>query len=90
MANYSSRQAAKLLGISGAVLSKYLLTGKIPPPRSEHSGGITVYFWTDQNIERVRQLLPKIANGRKTRQRKEQKPKKHTRPKKASSGKSVG
>jgi len=29
-------------------------------------GGVR-YLWTEQDIEHVRKLLPKIANGRKTR-----------------------
>lgn len=41
--------------------------GKIPAPKSVTTGGITVYLWTDEDIDHVRQLLPKIANGRKTR-----------------------
>jgi glutamate formiminotransferase len=48
-------------------LSKYVLTNKIPAPQSVTTGGITVYLWTEAEIEHVRQLLPKIANGRKTR-----------------------
>jgi hypothetical protein len=29
-----------------------------------------VHDWTEKEIERVRKLLPKIANGRKTRYKK--------------------
>jgi len=28
---------------------------------------MTIHFWTQAEIEHVRQLLPRIANGRKTR-----------------------
>lgn len=28
---------------------------------------MTIHFWTEEEIEHVRELLPKIANGRKTR-----------------------
>jgi len=31
------------------------------------SGKMTLHLWTEQEIENVRKLLPKIANGRKTR-----------------------
>jgi hypothetical protein len=31
------------------------------------SGGMTIHAWTEEEIENVRKLLPKIANGRKTR-----------------------
>jgi predicted DNA-binding transcriptional regulator AlpA len=63
----SSQQVAKKLGITSATLSRYLSAGKIPKPKTATSGGITIYLWTDAEIEHVRQLLPKIANGRKTR-----------------------
>jgi predicted DNA-binding transcriptional regulator AlpA len=64
---FSSQQAAKKLGITSATLSRYLSAGKIPKPQTATSGGITIYLWTESEIEHVRQLLPKIANGRKTR-----------------------
>jgi hypothetical protein len=36
-------------------------------------GGIKVHAWTASDIERTRKLLPKIANGRKTRYQKKKK-----------------
>ena len=66
MADYSTRRAAAKLGISHSVLSKYIVTGKIPAPRAATAGGMTIHFWSDEDIERVRKLLPKIKNGRKT------------------------
>jgi predicted DNA-binding transcriptional regulator AlpA len=70
MAQYSSTQAAKKLGIPFPTLAHYIRVGKIPRPKSFTSGGLTVHVWSDADIERVRQLLPKIANGRKTRYQK--------------------
>jgi predicted transcriptional regulator len=70
--SYSSQQVAKKLGITGAALSKYIKAKKVPAPKSAVSGGMTLYFWTDEEIEKVRKLLPKIANGRKTRYKKKQ------------------
>jgi predicted transcriptional regulator len=67
MATYSSQDAARRLGLSPSGLSKYVRSKKIPAPQSVTTGGITVYLWTEAEIEHVRQLLPKIANGRKTR-----------------------
>jgi predicted DNA-binding transcriptional regulator AlpA len=63
----SSKQVAKQLGLTGATLSRYISAGKITAPKTATSGGMTVYFWTEEDVERVRKLLPKIANGRKTR-----------------------
>ncbi len=67
MDGYSARQAAKRLGTTHATLSRYISAGKIPAPKSVTAGGMTVHLWTEVEIEHVRQLLPKIANGRKTR-----------------------
>jgi hypothetical protein len=36
------------------------------------AGELKVHAWTKSEIEHVRQLLPKIANGRKTRYNKKQ------------------
>ena len=33
-------------------------------------GGSTIHSWTEEEIEKLRLLLPKIANGRKTRYQK--------------------
>jgi len=64
---FSTRQAAKKLGITNVSLVRYIQAGKVPTPKSATSGGMTIHFWTEAEIEHVRQLLPKIANGRKTR-----------------------
>jgi DNA-binding transcriptional MerR regulator len=74
MKTYSSNQAAKKLGLGISTLSTYISVGKIEPPKSVTTGDITVYLWTDADIERVREILPKIANGRKTRHKRKGKP----------------
>ena len=71
MMTFSTRQVAKKLGIGAITLSRYIAAGKVPAPKSASSGGMTIHFWTEQEIEHVRQLLPKIANGRKTRYQKQ-------------------
>ena len=71
MNRYSSTQAARKLGIPFPTLAHYIRVGKVPQPKSFSSGGLTVHVWTDAEIEHVRQLLPKIANGRKTRYKKQ-------------------
>jgi predicted DNA-binding transcriptional regulator AlpA len=67
MNRYSTREAAKKLGIEQSTLSKYLKKRKVPSPETVQQGKRTSQIWTDAEIEQVRQLLPKIANGRKTR-----------------------
>jgi glutamate formiminotransferase len=70
MIHYSMRQAARMLGMPVSTLSNYVVVKKIPAPKAVTTGGITVYLWTETEIEKVRKLLPKIANGRKTRYQK--------------------
>ena len=62
---YSSAQAARELGLTPAAITNYIKAGKIPTPKMME--GVHRYIWTEAEIEHVRQLLPKIANGRKTR-----------------------
>ena len=63
---FTTRQAAKKLGITAAALSRYISSGKVPPPQIVKIGNFSVHSWTEEDIENVRKLLPKIANGRKT------------------------
>jgi predicted site-specific integrase-resolvase len=78
MQTYSTNQAARKLGIGVKTLSRYIAMGKVPPPTILKAGDTTLHSWTDEEIERVRMLLPKIANGRKTRRLKEKKKDKQT------------
>jgi len=72
MQQYSTREAAKKLGLHLITIQKYIAADKIPvPPMSVSIGGGKVRIWTDEDIERVREVLPKIANGRKTRYKKQ-------------------
>ncbi len=66
----STRQAAKRLGIHLDTLANYVAVGKVPAPTMLQLGTRTVHAWTEEEIENVRKLLPKIANGRKTRYQK--------------------
>src|SRR4029077_4083715 len=70
MTAFSTREAAKKLGITAAALSRYIRDKKVPAPQIVNTGKASMHLWTDAEIEHVRQLLPKIANGRKTRYQK--------------------
>jgi predicted site-specific integrase-resolvase len=83
MSSYSSREAARKLGITAAALSKYIKAGKVPAPKTVQIGRLRVQSWSEEDIERLRALLPKIANGRKIRwQRQREAQKKQTKKKK--------
>ena len=72
MTRLSTHEAAKKLGISYGTLAKYVVMRKVPRPETVRQGERTIHIWTEAEIEHVRQLLPKIANGRKTRYKKKQ------------------
>jgi predicted DNA-binding transcriptional regulator AlpA len=64
MLTFSTRQAAKRLGLDATTLSRYIAAKKVPAPKTIQLGGIHVHAWSERDIERVRKLLPKIKNGR--------------------------
>jgi len=67
MSHFSTREAAKKLALSHTTLARYVETGKVPAPKTVVTSNTVVHLWTEEEIENVRKLLPKIANGRKTR-----------------------
>jgi sRNA-binding protein len=87
MARLSTIQAAKKLGVHPDTLAHYVAVGKVPSPEMITLGtqGRVVHAWTEEEIEHVRKLLPKIANGRKTRWQRQRaaEKKKRTKAKKA-------
>ena len=73
MSEYSTREAAQKLGLTHITLKRHIAAGRIPVPAVTKVGGVRVRLWNDRDIERVRAILPKIANGRKTRYSKQHK-----------------
>jgi excisionase family DNA binding protein len=69
----STREAAKRLGINAGTLSRYIAKKKVPAPKTVQAGNLKVHAWSENDIEKVRKLLPKIKNGRKTRYQKQRK-----------------
>jgi hypothetical protein len=67
---YSTTEAARKLGIGLKTLARYIEAKKVPTPKMLRAGKITIHAWTADEIEHLRKLLPKIANGRKTRYQK--------------------
>lgn len=72
MTAHSTSEAARKLGITQAALSKYIKAGKVPTPKKVRIGRLTLHSWSERDLEQLRKLLPKIANGRKTRYKKKQ------------------
>jgi len=71
MKGCSTREAAKKLGISFTCINRYIADKKIPVPPLIEVGSISARLWSDEDIENVRAILPKIKNGRKLRYKKQ-------------------
>jgi excisionase family DNA binding protein len=57
MKSYSSREAAKQLGISLMTLQRYIADGNwIKAPKLKRLGKVKARMWTDRDIERARKL----------------------------------
>ena len=65
MRGYSTRQAAKKLGLSLITLQRYLAAKKFPAPKVQRVGGVRVRLWSEKDIEQTRKILPKVKNGRR-------------------------
>ena len=48
-------------------LSRYIALAKIPEPKHVTLGKMKIHIWSEEEIQNVKNLLPKIKNGRKTR-----------------------
>jgi excisionase family DNA binding protein len=73
MKTFSTREAAKRLRLHPTTLADYIASGKLPAPTIFTVGRTSLHAWTEEEIERARELLPKIKNGRKTRYQKKRK-----------------
>jgi predicted DNA-binding transcriptional regulator AlpA len=80
MQYFTTQQAALKLGIGLSTLIRHIVNDKVPAPKSTKIGKRDVRAWTERDIERVRDLLPKIENGRKTRYRKKKQQSRKDKP----------
>jgi len=70
MASYSTREAARLLGVSMATINRYIVAGTVPVPALTRVGGVTVRLWKDKDIAKVKAIVDGFTDGRRTRHRK--------------------
>ncbi len=67
---YSTREAARRLGISLMTLQRYIAAGKVAVPKTRRFAGALVRPWSARDIERIRKQLPEIKSGRRRRKKK--------------------
>jgi hypothetical protein len=64
-ARYSTREAAKKLGIALVTLQGHVAKKTFAAPPLVKVGGISVRLWADRDIQRARKVLAGIKPGRK-------------------------
>jgi hypothetical protein len=64
---YSTREAAKKLGIALITLQKHVAKGTFPVPPIARDHGISVRLWSDADLARVEKVLAGIKPGPKKR-----------------------
>jgi len=69
MGNYSTRETAKLLGVSMATINRYIVAGTIPVPPLTQVGGVTVRLWSDKDIAKAKRIVAAFTDGRRMRHR---------------------
>lgn len=65
MKSYSTREAAKRLGIALVTLQGHVAKRTFAPPPLTNVGGVRVRLWTDKDIRRARKAMAGIKPGRK-------------------------
>jgi predicted DNA-binding transcriptional regulator AlpA len=79
MTHYSTREAAKKLGIVHSTLVRYINQGKVPSPQTVTTSKSVMHLWTAEEIEKVRSLLPTLPDGRTLRYKKRKQTKKQAK-----------
>ncbi len=70
MRTYSTREAARMLGVDRITLQRYIAKKVIVAPALRKLGGGRFREWSSRDIEKVRKQLPKVRNGRRRRKKK--------------------
>ena len=62
---FSTREAAKKLGVTLLTLQRHVSAKTVDPPPLQKVGGVTVRLWTNREIEKAGKVLACIKPGRK-------------------------
>jgi predicted site-specific integrase-resolvase len=63
--SFSTRQAAKKLGVTILTVQRHIAAGTIKPPPVVEVGTIRVRLWNARDIEKARKVLAGVKPGRK-------------------------
>ena len=66
---FSTRQAAKQLGVHLVTLQRHIAAKTIQAPPLQDVGGITIRLWMSSDIDKARKVLAGIKPGRKPKKK---------------------
>ncbi len=64
-ARYSTREAAKKIGVSLVTLQRHVTAKTVPAPALQDIGGSRIRLWTARDVDRARKIISAIRPGRK-------------------------
>jgi hypothetical protein len=65
---FSTREAAKKLGVTILTLQRHVSAKTVLAPPIVTVGGVRVRLWSDPDIEKARKILAGVKPGRKKKQ----------------------
>jgi len=65
MKGYSTREAAKKLGVTILTLQRHVSAKTVPAPALQRVGGVRARLWSERDIEKARKIPSGIKPGRK-------------------------
>lgn len=67
---YTTREAAKKVGITRQTLQAWIAAGKVKPPKATRFGRWTLRTWTEADVTRLRRVKQRIYKKELGRPRK--------------------
>jgi DNA-binding transcriptional MerR regulator len=67
--NYTTPEAAKLVGISRQTLQAWVKSESFEPPQLIEVGNVAVRLWTDADIKRAKQFKGTLRRGPEPRRK---------------------
>ena len=72
MATYSTVQIAKILGIGTDTLHRWMSEKKVPTPRLEAIGGMSVRLWSERDLQSAKKYKAEHYWGKGGRKKRKQ------------------
>lgn len=75
MQTYSVSEAARMLGVDRRTLQRWIRDGRIPAPVTQVLAGVQLKFWTERDLEKLKQYKAAQYWGKGKRRKRKRKSK---------------